>query len=75
MPQKKADQHHKTHLIWADVREIRRLRKEERVTYRRLGEIFHINADTARDICMHVTWQDDPEQPTTPPLAQSYGHH
>ena len=67
------EKHYKTHLLWVDVREMRRLRKEERTNYRKLGDIFHINPDTARDICWYVTWKDDPEDSAIP-LAGSYGH-
>lgn len=70
----KGERHHRTHLTWEDVRLIRKIRKEVRVSYREIGEQFDIDADTARDICRYVTWKNDPVVDGTTSLAGSYGH-
>ena len=69
----KAERHYRTHLTWPEVRQIRALRTDEKATYVAIGEKFNISPDTARDICLHYTWRDDPEAPVIP-LASSYGH-
>jgi transcriptional regulator with XRE-family HTH domain len=39
------------------VREMRRLRKEENLSYKELGELFGIHHANAGNICRGVSWQ------------------
>lgn len=44
-------------LTFADVEEIRRLRKEQGLTYRVLGHMFNVDHKTARLVATGKTWQ------------------
>ncbi len=49
---------HNTHLDWTQVREIRRLRAEEGLTYKAIGLRFAIGENTCRYICIGKTWKE-----------------
>ena len=49
---------HKTVLDWERVREIRRLRAEEGLTYVAIGRRFGVHPITVRDVVRGRTWKD-----------------
>ncbi|MEW2498377.1 HNH endonuclease [Streptomyces nodosus] len=55
---KRPESMHNTHLDWPQVREIRRIRAEEGLTYREIGERFGIAQNTTRYICKGQTWKE-----------------
>lgn len=72
----RGEQHHKTHFTWDDIREMRRLHREEHVQYATLGRKYAISTQSARRICLEMSWANDPEATTMiePMFAKSYGH-